>query len=157
MLVASAAVGIIAPLGAQATDINIEEMNSYSNSSSKNKKFNSQTFANELATLEESVDNSEVKTNDFEAASFSDITTIDTKVVFTVGGTDHSIVQADGTDNVHFAYTLQSNVNTSFTGDDNLYIRLKTGNHSGKFVNKDYGTYLSAGNSNGDEIKVDKI
>ena len=157
MLVASAAVSLIAPLGAQATDINLEDMNSYRNSSSKKQKFNSQTFANELATLEESVDNSEVKINDFEAASFSDITTIDTKVVFTVGGTDHSLVQADGTDNVHFAYTLQSNVNTSFTGDDNLYIRLKTGNHSGKFVNKDYGTYLSAGNSNGDELKVDKI
>jgi hypothetical protein len=58
---------------------------------------------------------------------------------------------------VKFAYTLQSNLNTSFTGDDNLYIRLKTGNHTGKFVNKDYGTYLSAGNSNADALKVDKI
>ena len=25
------------------------------------------------------------------------------------------------------------NLNTSFTGDDNLYVRLKTGNHTGNF------------------------
>ena len=157
MLVASAAVGLIAPLGAQATDINLEEMNSYRSSSSKKQKFNSQTFANEIATLEESVDNLEDKFNDFEAGSFSDTTTMDTKVVFTAGGTDHSLVQTDGTDSLTFNYTIQSNLNTSFTGDDNLYIRLKTGNHSGWSVSKAHGGYLSAGNSNGDALKVDKI
>jgi len=95
--------------------------------------------------------------NEFEAGSFSDTTTMDTKVVFTVGATDHAEVQTDNTDNVQFAYTLQTNLNSSFTGDDNLYIRLKTGNHTGEFVNKDHGTYLSAGNSNGDALKVDKL
>ena len=154
MLVAGASLSLIAPLAAQA-DINVEGIKDYSNKSSK--KFNSESFANELAVLDESVDNLEVKMNAFEAASFSDTTTMDTKVVFTVGGTDHSLIQNDNEDSVKFAYTLQSNLNTSFTGDDNLYIRLKTGNHTGKFVNKDYGTYLSAGNSNGDALKVDKI
>ena len=152
MLVASASISLIAPLAAQA-DINVEGIKDYSNKSSK--KFNSESFANELAVLDESVDNLEVKMNEFEAASFSDTTTMDTKVVFTVGGTDHSLIQTDNEDSVKFAYTLQSNLNTSFTGDDNLYIRLKTGNHTGKFVNKDYGTYLSAGISNAAALKVD--
>ena len=48
MLVASASFGLIAPIGVQANDINIEGMNSYSSSksSSKKQKFNSKTFAN---------------------------------------------------------------------------------------------------------------
>jgi hypothetical protein len=154
MLVAGASLSLLAPLAAQA-DINVEGIKDYSNKSSK--KFNSQTFADELAALDESVENLEAKMNAFEAGSFSDTTTMDTKVVFTVGGTDHALTQADETDNVRFAYTLQTNLNSSFTGDDNLYISLKTGNHTGKFVNKDYGTYLSAGNSNGDALKVDKL
>jgi len=51
----------------------------------------------------------------------------------------------------------QANLNTSFTGDDNLYIRLKTGNHDNWLDTKTYGTYLSAANGNGDSLKVDKI
>ena len=38
MLFASAAVGLIAPIGVQATDINIEDMNSYSRNSSSKKQ-----------------------------------------------------------------------------------------------------------------------
>ena len=154
MLVAGASLSLLAPLAAQA-DINVEGIKDYSNKSSK--KFNSQTFANELAALDESVDNLEANMNAFEAGSFSDTTTMDTKVVFTIGGTDHALVQTDNSDSIKFAYTLQTNLNSSFTGDDNLYIRLKTGNHTSEFVDKSHGSYLSAGNSNGDALKVDKI
>tara|TARA_B100000902_G_C27132701_1_gene824489 strand:- start:94 stop:1026 length:933 start_codon:yes stop_codon:yes gene_type:complete len=49
------------------------------------------------------------------------------------------------------------NLNSSFTGDDNLYVRIKTGNHSDWSVTKTYGSYLSSGNSNGSALKVDKI
>ena len=48
-------------------------------------------------------------------------------------------------------------MNTSFTGDDNLYIRLKSGNHTGSTVSKTYGTYLSSGSKFTDIMKVDKI
>ena len=87
MLVASAAIGLIAPIGVQANDINIEGMNSYSSSKSSSKKqqFNSKTFANELATVNEKIDGLETQLNEFEAGSFSDTTTFDGKVNFTVG------------------------------------------------------------------------
>ena len=93
MLVAGAALSLIAPIAAQASDINLEEMDSYSrsNSSSKKQKLDSKTFANELATLEESVANLEDKFNDFEAGSFSDTTTLDNKVVFTLGAVDYDV------------------------------------------------------------------
>tara|TARA_B100001250_G_scaffold174283_1_gene149909 strand:- start:264 stop:1283 length:1020 start_codon:yes stop_codon:yes gene_type:complete len=53
----------------------------------------------------------------------------------------------------------QLDLNTSFTGEDNLYTRIKTGNNpSGShWVDSADGTYLSAGNKNGDVLKVDKL
>ena len=57
------------------------------------------------------------------------------------------------------------NLNSSFTGDDNLYVRIKTGNGpkdaAGEktlpFNETTYGTYLSSANQNGDSLKVDKL
>ncbi len=161
MLVASAAIGLIAPIGAQANDINIDGMNNYasSKSSSKKQQFNSKTFANELATVNEKIDGLETQLNEFEAGSFSDTTTLDGKVNFTVGALSYD---GTGTDTVSneaalFQYMWQGNLNTSFTGDDNLYVRLKTGNASSWTKDKDHGTYLSSSKGNSDVLKVDKI
>jgi hypothetical protein len=50
------------------------------------------------------------------------------------------------------------NLNTSFTGDDNLYVRIKTGNAAGGAVAKgEVNTYVSAAKGSGDALKVDKI
>ena len=160
MLVAGAAIGLIAPIGAQANDINIEGMNSYSSSksSSKKQKFNSKTFANELATVNEKIDGLETQINEFEAGSFSDTTTLDGKAYFTLGAVDYSLASETASEATIGAYTYQLNLNTSFTGDDNLYVRLKTGNHKDLWsTTKTYGTYLKSGNGNQDSLKVDKI
>ncbi len=58
---------------------------------------------------------------------------------------------------VGFQYTYQINLNTSFTGDDDLYVRLKSGNATDIFSNKTQGTYLSSSNGNDDAVKVDKV
>ncbi len=161
MLVASASVGLIAPIGVQANDINIEGMNSYtsSKSSSKKQQFNSKTFANELATVNEKIDGLETQLNEFEAGSFSDTTTFDGKVNFTVGALSYDGTGSDTVSNeaALFQYMWQGNLNTSFTGDDNLYVRLKTGNASSWTKDKDHGTYLSSSKGNSDVLKVDKI
>ena len=160
MLVAGAAIGLIAPIGAQANDINIEGMNSYSSSksSSKKQKFNSKTFANELATVNEKIDGLETQINEFEAGSFSDTTTLDGKAYFTLGAVDYSLASETASEAAIGAYTYQMNLNTSFTGDDNLYVRLKTGNHKNLWsTTKTYGTYLKSGNGNQGTLKVDKI
>ena len=167
MLVASASVGLIAPIGVQANDINIEGMNSYtsSKSSSKKQQFNSKTFANELATVNEKIDDLETQFNDFEAGGFSDTTTMDGKAVFSVGAldVDDSITALD--EKTVFQYMYVMNLNSSFTGDDNLYVRIKTGNgpkdsagdKTLPFNETAYGTYLSSANQNGDSLKVDKL
>ncbi len=132
MLVAGAAIGLIAPIGAQANDINFEGMNTYSRSksSSKKQKFNIKTFANELVKVNSKVDGLEAQQNDFEAGAFSSTTTMDGKAAFWIGAYDGGDAIGD-TENVETGYIYQMNLNTSFTGDDNLYVRLKAGDVGG--------------------------
>ena len=164
MLVAGASLSLITPLAAQASDVvNIEEMNSYARSQTKSSRLDSNTFINEvsedIANLKGRVDGLEVKQKEFEAGGFSDTTTLDGKVNFTVGALSYD---GTGTDTVSneaalFQYTWTGNLNTSFTGDDNLYVRLKTGNASSWTKDKDHNTYLSSAKGNSDALKVDKI
>ena len=161
MLVAGATLSMITPIAAQASDVvNLEEMNSYARSQKKSSRIDNNTFINEvsedIANLKGRIDGLEVKQNNFEAGSFSDTTTLDGKAVFTVGSVDTEDDTYTG--QVHAAYTYQMNLNSSFTGDDNLYIRLKSGNHDSWADHKtSYNTYVSAANGNADYLKVDKI
>ena len=160
MLVAGATMSLIAPIAAQASDVvNLEEMNSYSRSETKSSRLDSKTFINEvsedIANLKSRVDGLEVKQNEFEAGGFSDTTVMSGKAIFDVGGVENS--SGDLAEAVGFQYTYQINLNTSFTGDDDLYVRLKSGNATDTFSNKDFGTYLSSSNGNDDQLKIDKI
>ena len=162
MLLAGATMSLIAPIAAQATSVvNLEEINSYTRSKTSSSRFDSKTFINEVSedivNLKGRVDGLEAKQNEFEAGSFSDTTSLDGKAIFTLMGTDFSKVKTDGTDSLKGAYMYQMNLNTSFTGDDNLYVRIKAGNHSGNSVTKTYGTYLSSGKSGDGVLAVDKI
>ena len=246
MLVAGAAASMIAPFAAQATDINLEDMNSYSNSSKSagftNNYLNVQPgdwahqsikdlvksrgcdinvsdksltrfeaaaivnsclgnvaevsnierslideFSSEIALLRGRVDGIEARMNEFEAGSFSSTTTLDGKAVFVLGAVDGNLdlgetkdktgtvtgdIDGDGTketvatvdedasnaltEKLSVGYVYQMNLNTSFTGDDNLYVRLKTSDGFENFVSKP-GTYLNEAGSGGSVITVDKI
>ena len=164
MLVAGASLSLLAPVASQASSVvNIEEMNSYARSQSKSSRLDSNTFINEvsedIANLKSRVDGLEVKQNEFEAGGFSDTTTLDGKVNFTVGALSYDGSDTDTVSNESalFQYTWTGNLNTSFTGDDNLYVRLKTGNAGSWTKDKDHGTYLSSAKGNSNALKVDKI
>jgi len=223
MLVAGAAVSMLAPLGAQATDINLEEMNSYG-SSSKSDRFQNNfstvqpgdwafqsivelaeargcnlsipnqaisryeaaallnacmsdvaevttterklidEFSEELATIKGRVDGLEAQFNNYEAGGFSDTTTLDGKAIFTLAGAEHSgtsttsgAYDATKKEGLYTAYSYTMNLNTSFTGDDNLYVRLKAGNASGWAATTDEGGYLVSSKGSSDAVGVDKI
>ena len=143
MLVAGASLSLLAPVASQASDVvNVEEMNSYARSQSKSSRLDSKTFINEvseeLAILKGRVDGLEVKQNEFEAGGFSDTTTMDGKVIFDIGAVDYSLSSETKTEATNFGYSYTANLNSSFTGDDNLYIRIKTGNHGNWMADKTY-------------------
>ena len=164
MLVASAAVSLIAPIGAQASDINIEEIDTYvrKQSSSKKQKLNSNLFSNDLATAKQKVDSSEFNYNKFEAGSFSDTTTLDGKVIMGLGGISGvTDLSSSLKDHLTFNTVYQMNLNSSFTGDDNLYIRLKGGEWADEWKQKG-STYHIEAKDTADAtgaiaFKVDKI
>ena len=177
MLVAGTAVSLITPLAAQASDtVNLDKVNNFS----EVQRFDDKTFTNEvsddltalkdilnrlsdkgligsddLANLKESLDEKETKQNVLEAGGFSDTTTMDGKAIFTLGSVEYDDNSGNEAVQAYYSYTM--NLNSSFTGDDNLYVRVKSGN-GGDFANsKTYGTYLSSNKANGDVLKVDKI
>ena len=163
MLVAGASVSLLAPIAAQASDVvNLEEMNSYSRSNTKkSSRLDSKTFINEvsedIANLKGRIDGLEARQNVFEAGGFSDTTTMDGKVIFDIGAIDYSLDSETKTESTLFGYSYTANLNSSFTGDDNLYIRIKTGNHAEWMKDKTYGGYLGSVGKNSGALTVDKI
>jgi len=179
LLVASTAMSLITPLAAQASDtVNLDKVNNFS----EVQRFDNKTFTNEvsddltvlkdilnrlsdkgligsddLANLKESLDETETKQNVLEAGGFSDTTTMDGKVIFDIGAIDYSLDSETKTESTLFGYSYTANLNSSFTGDDNLYIRIKTGNHAEWMKDKTYGGYLGSVGKNSGALTVDKI
>ena len=150
---------LLAPVAAQASDVvNIEEMNSYSRSQKKSSRIDSKTFINEvsedIANLKGRVDGLEAKQNEFEAGSFSDTTTFDGKAIMWIGAIDGAN-EIGGSETTQAGYTYTMNLNTSFTGDDNLYVRLKAGENGPQWKNK--ATYHIDTKDTSDALKVDII
>ena len=137
LLVEGATVGLIAPIAAQASDVvNIEEMSSYARSQKKSSRIDSKTFINEvsedIAKLKGRVDGLEAQQNNFEAGAFSSTTSMDGKAAFWIGALDGATkISSTDTEAVQTGYIYSMNLNTSFTGDDNLYVRLKAGDVGG--------------------------
>ena len=160
MLVAGATVSLLAPIAAQASDVvNVEEMNSYVRSTKKqSSRLDSKTFINEvsedIANLKGRVDSLEVKQNILEAGSFSDTTTLDGKAVMWIGAVDGGDT-IGGAETTQTGYTYTMNLNTSFTGDDNLYVRLKSGDNGSQWGKKQ--TYHIETKDTTDAFKLDKM
>ena len=129
MLVAPAALGLLAPLAANATDVNLNEIANYSDAESID-------FAN-------SFDNNELTEVDLIAGGeglvdtpnydggFSETTTAAFSVDFAVGaldGKDLSTGVTDGDEDLQATYGFQIDLNTSFTGEDSLDIAIDAGN-----------------------------
>ncbi len=228
LLVAPAALGLVAPLAANAADLNIDGVSEYSAAAEQVTSFNNfndvqptdwtyqaltqlakryncveglkgnrvltryeaasilnsclervtevtdevsqltSEFSTELATIQGRMDGLLSRVGELDATQFSTTTKLSGKVHMTIGATAYDIndekdqiPDGDRTDGTSFNYTYQLNLNTSFTGEDLLYTRLKSGNYStSAFGGKDAytpSTYLSVANANEDTIKVDKI
>ena len=187
LLLAPAAIGVLAPIAANASEANLIDVSNYSQSDIEinQNAFKSLNTKNPLFAGGEGLN--QASTSDFDTDSFSSTTTLDGKAVFVFGGVDgnsdlgettgfgSSTVKAniDGkagdetvkvqtaksnkhTDALSVGYVYQMNLNTSFTGDDNLYVRLKTSDGFENFTSKP-ANYLNEAGSGGSVLTVDKI
>ncbi len=110
-------------------------------------------FGPELAVLKGRVDGLESRVGQFEAGQFSTTTKLKAKTVFVVGAYDRDTGNDDATT---FTYSTKFDLNTSFTGEDLLYTRVRDGNMGGPWGSKTYGTYLAASNTKS-SLTVDKL
>ena len=140
LLVAPAALGLMAPLAANA------DITAVSNESDLSSE-----------VIQARVDGVEAQLEEIQAGAFSSTTTMSGKAAFATGYVDDD--SETDSDKITLNYMYQLNMNSSFTGDDLLYTRLKTGNFTkgGRFQDKHNGTFLSAGKAGDGTIKVDKI
>ena len=122
LLITPAVLGLMTPLVSSANEINLADVSSYSSNQVRCiSEFNS---PKELAIQNESIDTIEAQTNDFEAGSFSETTTMSGSASFQAGAVDEgNLTQA-----LTSTYSYSLDLNSSFTGDDNLYVGIETGN-----------------------------
>ena len=76
-------------------------------------------------------------------------------VIGAVDGGDN--LGSNGHESLSTAYVYQMNLNTSFTGDDNLYVRLKAGDGWDGAFDQKTSTYHIEAKDTSDAFKVDKM
>jgi hypothetical protein len=128
-------------------------------------------FSAELATLRGRVDNLEVRTAELEANQFSTTTKLVGEAIFSVSDTfgdqraDSSSSLVNGTrprsdleGNTVFSQRVRLSLNSSFTGKDNLQIRLQSGNtSSNSSVTGTNMTRLAYDDDTSNNVQIDKI
>ena len=134
LLVAPAALGLLSPLTANATDVNLDEIANYSEVESF--EF-ANSFENEQLTNSPLLVGGEglVETDSYDGG-FSETTTASFSVDMAIGavdglgedttGTTNALIEGDQT--VQAVYGFQIDLNTSFTGEDSLDVSLDAGN-----------------------------
>ena len=155
LLVAPAALGLLAPLATNASEVNFNEISAYSDvesidfANSFNDKDSNVTKL--LAGGEGLVDD----TSSF-GDGFSETTTASFSADFMLGGIDNEATAdtgdtGNGGQSVMGAYSFQIDLNTSFTGEDSLDISIDAGNSGSA------GVAEFDGNGSGDTLMVDGV
>jgi len=154
LLVAPAALGLLAPLAANATEVNLNDISNYS-SDEVEVDFNS--FRNSTSNQFLSDDNiHETSFLEYEAGGFTDTTVMNGSAVFAINNVDGA-EEVGKRETTQTMYTYTLNLNTSFTGDDNLYVRLRTGNSGDNFGGKPALYHPNRYSGTADSLAVDKI
>ena len=138
LLVAPATLGLLAPMTANATEVNLNEISNYSDVESIefiNSFNNNDSSLNPLLAGGEGL----VEDQSYDG-SFSETTTASFSANFYLGSTDTSSTETTGTgkatdndldDSITAGYDFGISLNTSFTGEDSLDITIDAGNAGG--------------------------
>jgi len=150
LLVAPATLGLLAPMSASATEVNLNEIANYSSD------VEIMEFANSFGVDDSNKDSllagGEGLVDDHSHdGSFSETTTASFGLDFYLGAlSDEVSGETTQDDALTFGYSLGIGLNTSFTGEDSLDITIDAGNSTEGVAEFD-------GNTNGDQLTVDGI
>ena len=129
LLVAPAALGLFSPLAANATEVNLNDIENYSEIESIDL---ANSFENDKLTKSPLIAGGEglVDSNSYDGG-FSETTTASFSTDFAIGYLDGKGISTgvtDGDEDVQAVYGFQIDLNTSFTGEDSLDISIDAGN-----------------------------
>ena len=143
LLVAPAALGLLAPISASASEVNLNDISNYSDVESIDF---ANSFDNE-AKEETLIAGGEGLVESYDGG-FSETTTASFGLDMYLGALDDDDSTDD--DSVMAGYSLGISLNTSFTGEDSLDIAIDAGVSGAGIAELD-------GNTNGDTLKVDGV
>jgi len=146
LLVAPAALGLLAPVVASASEANFNDVSNYSRDEFE---LNSTTFDNP-SPESELLAGGEGLVDDFDGG-FSETTTASFSVDFATGYEDGT----NAGDSVGAYYGFQIDLNTSFTGEDSLDVSIDAGNAGGQVAELDMNG--AAGTAGTDILNVDGV
>ena len=159
LLVAPAALGLLAPIAANATEVNLNEISNYSDLENFElaDTFNSdEPNQNLLLAGGEGLGD----TPSFDD-SFSSTTTASFSADFAIGAVDGKGItstETDGDETLQAIYGFQIDLNTSFTGEDSLDISIDAGNAPTNTAGSQTGPLAEFDlNAAGDGLTVDGV
>ena len=146
LLLAPATLGLLAPMTANATEVNLNDISSYSDIESI--EFDN-SFDNDDSSVNPLLAGGEGLVDDFSPdGSFSETTTAAFSVDMNTGSLSGGAAPAEA---VNATYSFQIDLNTSFTGEDSLDVSLDGGNNGAA------GTLEFDGNGGDDALSVDGV
>ena len=130
LLLAPTTLGLLAPISSPANEINFTDLSKYS-SSREVKNIIEFDLPKQIEVDKSNLKSFESISDNFEAGSFSSTTTMSGSASFVIGAIDNDeVYNATETGAVTFHYSYDIDLNTSFNGDDNLYVGIEAGNVS---------------------------
>ena len=142
LLVAPAALGLLAPITASATEVNLNDVSDYSKSDIEisTNSFKPLSTKNPLLAGGEGLGQGRSDSDDFDADSFSATTVASFSADFAAGAVDgvpSNGQGAEGQDKLALVYGYAIDLSTSFTGDDSLDVTLAGGNSTTQLTELD--------------------
>ena len=156
LLVAPATLGLLAPFSAVANEINVNQITQYGLDQEEliEDEFNSNTFSSDLALTNSVLTNDSSNGTYFEAGSFSETTTASFSADFLIGATEGDADTQLDSEATTANYSFEIGLNSSFTGEDNLLVKIGSGN---TVAGNALTGMLDFGNSNADQLKVKDV
>ncbi|MBO8204244.1 porin [Prochlorococcus marinus] len=156
LLVAPATLGLLAPFSAVANEINLNQVTQYGIDQEElfEQDFDSNTFSRELAQTDSVLTNDSISGSNFEAGSFSETTIASFSADFLIGATEGDANTQGDPEAVVANYSFEIGLNTTFTGDDDLFVNIGSGN---TIAVSPLTTALDFGNANADALRVKDV
>ena len=157
LLVAPAALGLISPLAANATEVNLNEIANYSEVESIEL---TNPFDNDESIKTPLIAGGEGLVDTDGPGGFSETTTASFSVDMLIGAVDGKGISTgttEGDETLQAAYSFQIDLNTSFTGEDSLDISLDAGNAASSTATTPSPLLEFDPNSTSDALQVDGV